>query len=199
MAQTAFKGSPVQLSGDLPRVGAMAPDFTLAGKDLADVRLRDYAGKIVVLNIFPSIDTPVCAMTVRKFNTEIGKTDNAVVICVSADLPFAHARFCGAEGLDHVVSASTFRSPEFGDAYGVRIADGPLAGLMARAVVVIDGQGNVVYTELVKEIAEEPNYETALACLENEAVLQTCTASFTAEHSRSTAEDGPCDDGRAGG
>jgi thioredoxin-dependent peroxiredoxin len=199
MAQTAFNRSVVQLSGDLPRVGETAPDFTLTGKDLADIRLRDYAGKIVVLNIFPSIDTPVCAMTVRKFNSEIGEHDNAVVICVSADLPFAHARFCGAEGLDHVVSASTFRSPEFGDAYGVRITDGPLAGLMARAVVVIDGQGKVVYTELVEEIAEEPDYETALACLENEVVLQTCTASFTAEHSRSTAEDGPCDDGRAGG
>lgn len=199
MAQTAFKGSPVPLSGDLPRVGDMAPDFTLTSTDLADVRLRDYAGKIVVLNIFPSIDTPVCAMTVRKFNNEIGNTDNATVICISADLPFAHARFCGAEGLDHVVSASTFRSPEFGDAYGVRITDGPLAGLMARAVVVIDGQGRVAYTQLVKEISEEPDYDTALACLANEDVLQSCTASFTAEHSRGLDEDGPCDDGRAGG
>lgn len=198
MAQTAFKGSPVQLSGDLPRVGEMAPEFTLTGKDLGDISLRDYAGKIIVLSIFPSIDTPVCAMSVRKFNGEIGKHDNAVVICVSADLPFAHARYCGAEGLDHVVTASTFRSPEFGDAYGVRITDGPLAGLMARAVVVIDGQGKVVYTQLVKEISEEPDYETALACLANEDILQTCTASFTAEHSRGMAEDGPCDDGRGG-
>lgn len=199
MAQTAFNGTPVKLSGDLPRVGEMAPNFSLTGKDLTDITLRDYGGKIVVLNIFPSLDTPVCGESVRKFNSEIGKHDNAAVICVSADLPFAHGRFCGAEGLDHVVSASTFRNPEFGDAYGVRIADGPLAGLMARAVVVIDGQGRVVYTQLVKEIAEEPDYETALACLENETVLQTCTASFTAEHSRSAAEDGPCDDGRAGG
>lgn len=199
MAQTAFQGTPVQLSGDLPRIGELAPGFTFTNKDLADVQLRDYAGKIVVLNIFPSIDTPVCAMSVRKFNSEIGNHDNAVAICISADLPFAHARFCGAEGLDHVVSASTFRQPEFGDAYGVRITDGPLAGLMARAVVVIDGQGKVVYTQLVKEITEEPDYETALACLANEDVLQSCTASFTAEHSRSTADDGPCDDGRAGG
>lgn len=199
MAQVAFKGTPVQLSGDLPRIGETAPDFILTSKDLTDITLRDHAGQIVVLNIFPSIDTPVCAMSVRKFNSEIGKHDNAVVICVSADLPFAHSRFCGAEGLDHVISASTFRSPEFGDAYGVRIADGPLAGLMARAVVVIDGRGQVAYSQLVKEIAEEPDYETALACLENEAVLQTCTASFTAEHSRSMTEDGPCDDGRAGG
>lgn len=199
MVQTALKGTPVNLSGEMPRVGEMAPGFTLTGKDLEDVNLSDYAGKIVVLNIFPSIDTPVCAMSVRKFNSEIGNHDNAVVICISADLPFAHARFCGAEGLDHVISASTFRSPEFGDAYGVRISDGPLAGLMARAVVVVDGQGQVAYHQLVTEISEEPDYEPALACLANEAVLQTCTASFTAEHSRSSSEDGPCDDGRAGG
>jgi thiol peroxidase len=198
MAKTAFKGSPVQLSGDLPRPGETAPDFTLTRADLSDVSLKDYAGKTVVLNIFPSIDTPVCANSVRKFNAEIGDHDNAVVLCISADLPFAQARFCGAEGLDHVVTASTFRSPEFGDAYGTRIIDGPLASLMARAVVVIDGQGNVAYTELVDEIAEEPDYETALACLESEAVLKACSASFTAEHFRSTAEDDPCDDGRAG-
>lgn len=199
MAKTAFKGSPVQLTGDLPQPGAFAPGFTLTGNDLSDVSLKDYAGKTVVLNIFPSIDTPVCAMSVRKFNAEIGKTDNAVVICVSADLPFAHARFCGAEGLDHVVSASTFRSPDFGDAYGIRIADGPLAGLMGRAVLVIDGKGKVAYSQLVDEISNEPDYEPALACLSNEEVLMACTASFTAEHSRGLDDDGPCDDGRAGG
>ncbi len=199
MAKTAFKGSPVPLSGDLPQPGDFAPDFTLTGKDLSDVSLKDYAGKTVVLNIFPSIDTPVCAMSVRKFNAEIGNHENAVVICASADLPFAHARFCGAEGLDHVVSASTFRNPEFGDAYGIRITDGPLAGLMARAVLVIDGKGKVAYAQLVDEISEEPDYETALACLSHEAVLQACTTSFTAEHSRGRDDDGPCDDGRAGG
>jgi thiol peroxidase len=198
MAQTAFKGSPVQLSGDLPQPGTKAPDFTLTGGDLADVRLQDYTGKTVVLNIFPSIDTPVCAMSVRKFNAEIGNFDNAVVLCVSADLPFAHSRFCGSEGLDHVVSASTFRSPGFGEAYGTRITEGPLAGLMARAVVVIDGRGEVAYTQLVDEISHEPDYEKALACLGSDAVLQACTASATAEHSRSTADDGPCDDGRSG-
>jgi thiol peroxidase len=138
-------------------------------------------------------------MSVRKFNTEIGNTDNAVVICISADLPFAHARFCGSEGLDHVISASTFRSPEFGEAYGVRITDGPLAGLMARAVMIIDGKGKVAYSQLVAEISNEPDYEPALACLTNEDVLQACTASFTAEHSRGKSDDGPCDDGRAGG
>jgi thiol peroxidase len=170
MAKTAFKGSPVQLSGDLPQPGEVAPAFTLTGSDLTDVSLKDYAGKTVVLNIFPSIDTPVCAMSVRKFNAEIGNTDNAVVLCISADLPFAHARFCGAEGLDHVVSASTFRNPDFGDDYGVRITSGPLAGLMARAVMVIDGQGKVTYTQLVEEISQEPDYDAALACLANEDV-----------------------------
>ena len=170
----------------------------MTGSDLSDVTLKSYAGKTVVLNVFPSIDTPVCAMSVRKFDAEIGGVDNAVVLCVSADLPFAHARFCGAEGLDHVVSASTFRSPDFGDAYGMRMIEGPLAGLMARAVVVIDGRGKVVYTQLVEEIAKEPDYDKALACLSSAAVLEACTASFTAEHSRSGADDGPCDDGRAG-
>jgi thiol peroxidase len=165
MAQTAFKGSPVPLSGDLPQQGTDAPDFTLTGSDLSDVSLKDYAGKTVVLNIFPSIDTPTCAMSVRKFNAEIGNTENAVVLCISADLPFAHARFCGAEGLDHVVSASTFRSPGFGDAYGMRIAAGPLAGLMARAVVVVDRDGKVAYTQLVDEISEDQDYEKAMACI----------------------------------
>ncbi|BBO84703.1 putative thiol peroxidase [Desulfosarcina ovata subsp. sediminis] len=199
MAKTAFKGTPVTLAGDLPQVGSLAPDFTLTKSDLSNVSLSDYAGKTVVLNIFPSIDTPVCAMSVRKFNTEIGNYENAVVLCVSADLPFAHARFCGAEGLDHVVSASTFRSPGFGDAYGTRIGDGPLAGLMARAVVVIDGAGKVTYTQLVEEISQEPDYDKALAALADKDPLQACTASPTAEHSRGLADDGPCDDGRAGG
>lgn len=165
MAQTALKGKPVQLSGELPQPGTNAPDFTLTGKDLSPVSLKDYAGKTVVLNIFPSIDTPVCAMSVRKFNAAIGNHGNAVVICVSADLPFAHARFCGAEGLDHVVSASTFRSPGFGDAYGTRIASGPLTGLMARAVVIVDAKGKVKYTQLVPEISQEPDYDDVLARL----------------------------------
>lgn len=165
MAMTAFKGSPVPLSGDLPQMGSAAPGFTLTRSDLSDVSLSDYAGKTVVLNIFPSIDTPVCAMSVRKFNAEISKAENAVVLCISADLPFAHARFCGAEGLDQVVSASTFRNPEFGDAYGIRITEGPLAELMARAVVVIDKDGKVAYTQLVAEISQEPDYEKALARL----------------------------------
>jgi len=199
MAQTAFKGSPVDLSGDLPQPGSTAPEFTLTRSDLSDVSMKDYAGKTVVLNIFPSIDTPVCAMSVRKFNAEIGQADDAVVLCISADLPFAHARFCGAEGLDHVVSASTFRSPDFGDAYGMRIINGPLTGLMARAVVVIDGQGKVAYRQLVDDISQEPDYDKAMACLSSQDVMRACTSSFTAEHSRGMDDDGPCDDGRAGG
>jgi len=199
MAKTAFKGTPVQLSGDLPQVGSAAPDFNLTKVDLSTVSLKDYSGKTVVLNIFPSIDTPVCAMSVRKFNAEIGKIDNTVVLCISADLPFAHARFCGAEGLDHVVSASTFRSPAFGDTYGTRITDGPLAGLMARAVVVVDQRGNVVYTQLVDEISQEPDYEKALAAAGAADPLPACTTAFGAEHSRGMENDGPCDDGRAGG
>ena len=198
MAETTFNGSPVPLSGDLPPTGSWAPAFTLTGKDLSDVTLKEYAGKTVVLNIFPSVDTPVCADSVKAFNARIAASDHAVVLCVSADLPFAHERFCGAEGLDRVVTASTFRSPAFGDDYGVRITGGPLTGLMARAVIVIDGRSNVVYAQLVDDITKEPDYERALACLTHEEVMQACTASFTAEHSRGLDEDGPCDDGRAG-
>lgn len=198
MARTAFKGKPISLCGDLPQPGTNAPGFTLTRSDLSDVSLKDFVGQTVVLNIFPSVDTPVCAMSVRKFNAEIGKHDGAVVLCVSADLPFAHARFCGAEGLDKVVSASTFRSSAFGDAYGVRITGGPLAGLMARALVVIGADGKVVYNQLVDEISKEPNYDQALAHLSGHDAMDACTTSFTAEHSRGMMDDGPCDDGRSG-
>jgi len=135
-------------------------------KDLKEISLQDYAGQKVVLNIFPSVDTPTCAMSVRRFNAEIGKRGNAVAVCASMDLPFAHARFCGAEGLDNVVSASAFRNPDFGEQYGVRLTDGPLAGLFARAVVVIDEHGRVAYQQLVPEIADEPDYDTALKALD---------------------------------
>jgi thiol peroxidase len=165
MAQITFKGNPVQTSGSLPSVGEHAPDFLLTKTDLSDITLKDLAGKKVVLNIFPSIDTPVCAITVRKFNTEIVRHQDAVVLCISRDLPFAQARFCGAEGLDDVISASELRNLNFGEDYGVRITDGPLAGLLARSVVVLDENAKVVYTQLVGEIAEEPDYERALAAL----------------------------------
>jgi thiol peroxidase len=165
MAQVTLKGNPVNTCGSLPAVGEAAPDFTAIDKDLKEVSLQDFTGRKVVLNIFPSVDTPTCAMSVRRFNAEIAKRDNAVVICVSMDLPFAHARFCGAEGIENVVSVSAFRQPEFGDHYGVRITEGPLAGLFARAVVVVDEKGRVAYHQLVPEIADEPDYDTALQAL----------------------------------
>lgn len=165
MAQITLKGNPVQTVGNLPAVGEAAPDFTLVDKELQEISLKDYAGKKVVLNIFPSLDTPTCAMSVRRFNAEISSRDNAVAVCISMDLPFAHARFCGAEGLEKVVSASAFRHGEFGDRYGVRITDGPLQGLFARAVVVVDENGRVVYNQLVPEIADEPDYDAALQAL----------------------------------
>jgi len=165
MAKITFKGTPTTTQGDLPRAGSPAPDFTLTKTDLSDVTLSDFKGKRVVLNIFPSVDTPVCATSVRRFNQEASKLDNCVVLCVSRDLPFAHARFCGAEGLNAVVSVSDFRTGSFGERYGVAIAEGPLKGLLSRAVVIVDEKGKVVYTQQVPEIAEEPDYAAALAAL----------------------------------
>ena len=165
MAQVTLKGNPVQVKGELPKVGAQAPAFSLVGAGLADVTLASLAGKRKVLNIFPSVDTPTCATSVRTFNKKAGELNNTVVLCISADLPFAQARFCGAEGLDNVQNLSTLRGAEFIQNYGVAIADGPLKGLTARAVVVLDENDNVLYSELVKEIAEEPNYDAALAVL----------------------------------
>jgi len=164
MAQVTLGGNPVNTVGELPAVGSTAPSYTLAGADLSDITPESFSGKKVVLNIFPSIDTPTCATSVRTFNQSVGDRDDAVVLCVSQDLPFAQARFCGAEGLSNVVTASAFRS-DFGKDFGVSLADGKLAGLFARAVVVVDDSGNVVYTELVPEIAQEPNYAAALAAL----------------------------------
>lgn len=165
MARITLKGSPINTYGTLPAKGTRAPDFTLTGSDLAEVSLKLFAGKKVVLNIFPSLDTSVCAASVRRFNTEAGKLANTVVLCISADLPFAFSRFCGAEGLQNVVTLSTFRHPEFGEAYGVRIVDSVMAGLMSRAVVVIDEKGSVIHTEQVLEIAREPDYDAALKAI----------------------------------
>ncbi|ABK44641.1 thiol peroxidase (atypical 2-Cys peroxiredoxin) [Magnetococcus marinus MC-1] len=165
MAQITLKGNPIHTNGDLPSVGSAAPDFVLTGTDLKEVSLKDYAGKKVVLNIFPSLDTPVCAASVRQFNSNVDKMENTVVLCISRDLPFAHKRFCETEGLASVAGMSELRVVEFGEAYGVRIVDGPLAGLCARAVVILDETGKVVYTQQVPEIVEEPNYEAALAAL----------------------------------
>ncbi|HRW17856.1 MAG TPA: thiol peroxidase [Dermatophilaceae bacterium] len=165
MATTAFKGNPVQTSGALPSQGEQAPAFAVTGTDLADVTSEGLAGSRVVLNIFPSVDTGVCAASVRKFNELAGSLDNTRVVCVSADLPFALGRFCGAEGIENVTAASTFRS-SFGDDYGVTMTDGPLRGLLARSVVVLDEQGRVSYTELVPEIGQEPDYDAAIAALD---------------------------------
>ncbi len=166
MAEITLKGNPIHTVGELPAVGSEAPDFVLTGKDLSDVKLSDLRGKKVVLNIFPSLDTEICAASVRRFNNEAQSRDNTTVVCASLDLPFAHGRFCTTEGLENVVSASELRDRSFGDAYGVRIADGPLTGLLSRAVVVIDENGKVAYTQQVPEIVEEPNYEAALKALD---------------------------------
>ena len=165
MAEITLKGNKINTVGDLPAVGTAAPDFRLTKTDLSDVSLKDFAGKKVVLNIFPSVDTPVCATSVRKFNEAAAKIDGAVVLCVSVDLPFAHGRFCGAEGIEGVVSVSELRDRAFGEKYGVRIVDGPLEGVLARAVVVLDEGGKVTHTQLVPEIAEEPDYDAALAAV----------------------------------
>lgn len=164
MAEVTLGGNPVNTSGDLPQVGSAAPAFTLTGSDLSDVSASGFEGKNIVLNIFPSVDTPTCATSVRTFNERAAGLDDTAVICVSADLPFAQGRFCGAEGIENVSTASTFRS-SFGADYGVNLVDGPLAGVLARAVVVIGADGNVKHTELVSEIAKEPDYDAALGAL----------------------------------
>ena len=162
MSEVTFKGEPVQTVGELPESGTEAPPFSLTRTDLSDVSLADFAGKTILLNIFPSIDTPVCAASVRRFNAEAAGFADTVVLCVSVDLPFAHGRFCEAEGLTDVVTLSAFRSQDFGEMYGVRITTGPLRGLLARAIVIIDKSGTVSYTEQVREISQEPDYDAAL-------------------------------------
>ncbi len=164
MATITLKGNPIETSGELPAVGEAAPDFKVTTAALEDVSLSDYAGQKLLLNIFPSIDTPVCASSVRRFNEAAAGFDNTKILCISADLPFAHSRFCGGEGIENVVPTSTFRS-DFGKDYGVTIATGPLSGVLARAIVVVDEEGKVKYTELVPEIAQEPNYDGALNSL----------------------------------
>ena len=165
MAEITLGGNPIHTSGELPAVGEQAPPFTLTGADFAPITSADMAGRRVVLNIFPSIDTAVCATTVRTFNKAAAELDNATVVCVSADLPQAAGRFCGAEGVDDVTTGSVFKNPEGLDAFGVRMIDGKLEGLAARAVVVIDETGTVVHSQLVPEIAQEPDYDAALAAL----------------------------------
>lgn len=165
METVYFKGSPVHTYGNVPAVGTVAPDFKLVTKDLKDITLADFKGKKVVLNVFPSLDTEVCAMSVRKFNQEASRRKDVAVVCVSMDLPFAMARFCTLEGLDSVIAASAFRSPEFAKEYGLMLVDGPLAGLLARCVLIIDENGKVIYRDLVEEITTEPDYKAAESML----------------------------------
>ncbi|MDC9621189.1 thiol peroxidase [Xenorhabdus sp. XENO-7] len=166
MTQTVkFQGSDITINGDFPQVGQTAKEFSLVAKDLADVTLSQYAGKRKILNIFPSIDTGVCATSVRKFNQVASELNNTVVLCISADLPFAQSRFCGAEGLSNVVMLSTLRGGKFHEDYGVAINQGPLVGLTARAVVVLDENNQIIYSQLVDEITNEPDYDNALSVL----------------------------------
>ena len=166
MTQITLQGNPINTVGNLPATGTEAPDFKLTKTDLSDVSMADFAGKRLILNIFPSIDTDICAMSVRRFNAEAEKLNNTSVLCISADLPFAQGRFCGAEGLDRVITLSMMRDQKFGADYGLTIADGPLAGLLSRAIVVIDEKGKVIYNEQVPEIAQEPDYTTALKVMD---------------------------------
>jgi len=165
MSSVTLKGNTVRVGGQLPQIGEQAPAFRLVGVDLSDRVLADFAGKRTILNLFPSVDTGVCAASVRHFNQDAAGLANTAVLCISADLPFAQQRFCGAEGLDNVTMLSTMRGREFLRDYGVALEDGPLAGVAARAVVVLDDHDKVVYTQLVPEITEEPDYAAALAAL----------------------------------
>ena len=165
MAKTKLQGNPINTSGDMPSLGSKAKSFTLTGNDLMDVKLDEYKGKKIVLNIFPSIDTGVCAMSVRKFNAEAANLKNTAVLCISRDLPFAMARFCGAEGIDKVTTLSELRDRKFGNDYGLAMIDGPMAGLLARAVIVLDTEGKVIHQELVDDITHEPNYKAAIDAL----------------------------------
>jgi thiol peroxidase len=164
MTAITFKGNQVNTLGELPAVGEKAKDFTLVGTNLSDISLSDYAGKYVILNIFPSINTGVCAESVRKFNDEAAKLDNTVILGISKDLPFAQSQFCEAEDIDNIEMASDFRT-SFGVDYGTRMQDGPLKGLLSRAVIVIDPEGQVIYREQVPEIGQEPNYQEALGSI----------------------------------
>lgn len=165
MASITLGGNPINTSGELPKIGSKLADFKLVKSDLSTASLTDFTGKKLVLNIFPSIDTGTCATSVRKFNETAAKLDNTAVLCISRDLPFAQKRFCGAEGIENVVNLSDFQEGNFGKANGLEIVNGPLAGLHSRAIIVADENGTVLHTEQVAEIANEPNYEAALAVL----------------------------------
>jgi|TARA_B110000014_G_C20085796_1_gene567859 thiol peroxidase len=165
MATVTLKGNNINTSGNLPKIGSQAPDFKLVKTDLSIASLNDFKGKSIVLNIFPSIDTGTCAQSVRQFNKELNEIDDVTVLCISRDLPFAQARFCGAEGLDNVINLSDFKDNSFGKTYGLDFIDGPLEGLHSRAIVIINEKGIITYTEQVQEIVDEPNYKKAFEAL----------------------------------
>ena len=165
MASITLHGNKTNTIGNLPEINSAAPDFTLVNTDLAAKSLKDFAGKNLILNIFPSVDTGVCAASVRAFNEKAAALENTEVLCISKDLPFAQKRFCGAEGLENVTNLSDFRDGQFGRNYNVTIADGPMQGLHSRAIVIINLEGKIIYTEQISEIAEEPNYDAAIAAL----------------------------------
>jgi thiol peroxidase len=165
MATVTLKGNNINTSGNLPKIGSQAPDFKLVKTDLSIASLNDFKGKSIVLNIFPSIDTGTCAQSVRQFNKKLNEIDDVTVLCISRDLPFAQARFCGAEGLDNVINLSDFKDNSFGKTYGLDFIDGPLEGLHSRAIVIINEKGIITYTEQVQEIVDEPNYKKAFEAL----------------------------------
>jgi thiol peroxidase len=165
MATVTLHGNPFNTNGELPKTGSKSPNFALVNTDLKTVSLEDYAGKRLILNIFPSIDTPTCATSVREFNKKAAALNNTKVLCISRDLPFAQKRFCGAEGINNVESLSDFRNGKFSSEFGVELVDGPLKGLSSRAIVVLDENQQVLHTELIKEIGDEPNYDAAIAVL----------------------------------
>jgi thiol peroxidase len=211
MTHISIRGNKTKVKGQLPEIGAKAGDFILTRTDLSDIAFSDLKGKNIILNIFPSIDTPVCSTSVRRFNVEAAKLEETAVLCVSLDLPFAHGRFCAAEGIDKVISLSAFRGPEFIRNYGLVVDEGPLKGLLARYVVIINSAGTITYAEVSSDLSVEPDYEKALACLKKGATnpetkqdgkpqlpLDRCTYPATAEDSRLFNDDDPCDDGRAG-
>ena len=169
MASITLKGNACNTSGDLPAVGSKAPDFNLVAADLSDGTLETFAGKNIIMSVVPSFDTGVCATSVKKFNESAGEIENTVIVNVSKDLPFAQKRFCESEGLEHVTNLSAFRCNDFGDKYGMTIMDGPLKGLLGRAIIVLNADREIVHTELVPEIAQEPNYEAALSAVKQTA------------------------------
>lgn len=166
MTTITLKGKPIQTTGSLPKMGSQAPDFTLTKTDLSEITLKDCLGKKLIISIFPSVDTPTCASSMLHFNTKADKLDDVLTLCVSADLPFALKRFCGVENLTKVIPTSVFRYPEFGKNYGVSIKEGVLRGLLSRAIVVLDEQGKVIYTQQVPELSNEPDYEPVLAAVQ---------------------------------